>query len=58
MDKNVHIPAGATIGVDPELDRARGFTVTDSGLTVLSKDERVLLTARTDTRATHKTAGL
>ncbi|MGW6173150.1 glucose-1-phosphate adenylyltransferase [Arthrobacter sp. NPDC055138] len=58
VDKNVHIPAGATIGVDPELDRARGFTVTESGLTVLSKDERVLLTARTDVEAAHKPAGL
>jgi glucose-1-phosphate adenylyltransferase len=58
VDKNVHIPAGATIGVDPELDRARGFTVTDSGLTVLSKDERVLLTAGTDAESAHKPAGL
>ncbi|WP_139003573.1 glucose-1-phosphate adenylyltransferase [Arthrobacter crystallopoietes] len=43
LDKNVHVPAGATIGVDAELDRARGFTVTDSGLTVLSKGQEVLL---------------
>lgn len=43
LDKNVHVPAGASIGVDAELDRARGFTVTDSGLTVLSKGQEVLL---------------
>ncbi|AIY00292.1 ADP-glucose pyrophosphorylase [Arthrobacter sp. PAMC 25486] len=41
IDKNVKIPAGVTIGVDPELDRARGFTITESGLTVLSKGQIV-----------------
>jgi len=41
IDKNVKIPAGATIGVDHELDRARGFTITESGLTVLSKGQVV-----------------
>jgi glucose-1-phosphate adenylyltransferase len=41
IDKNVHIPAGATVGVDRELDLARGFTVTDSGLTVLTKGQIV-----------------
>lgn len=41
LDKNVHVPAGATIGVDPELDRRRGFKVTESGLTVLSKGQTV-----------------
>lgn len=41
IDKNVKIPAGATIGVDSALDRARGFAVTDSGLTVLSKGQVV-----------------
>lgn len=41
VDKNVKIPAGATIGVDHDLDRARGFTITESGLTVLSKGQHV-----------------
>lgn len=41
LDKNVHVPPGATIGVDPELDRQRGFKVTESGLTVLSKGQTV-----------------
>jgi glucose-1-phosphate adenylyltransferase len=41
IDKNVKIPAGAAIGLDPELDRARGFKVTDSGITVLSKGQTV-----------------
>ncbi|MCY0906478.1 glucose-1-phosphate adenylyltransferase [Arthrobacter sp. H14-L1] len=41
LDKNVRVPAGATIGLDHELDRSRGYTVTDSGLTVLSKDQHV-----------------
>ncbi|MDQ1621768.1 MAG: glucose-phosphate adenylyltransferase [Actinomycetota bacterium] len=41
IDKNVKVPAGAAIGLDPELDRARGFKVTDSGITVLSKGQTV-----------------
>ncbi len=41
LDKNVKVPAGATIGLDHELDRSRGYTVTDSGLTVLSKGQQV-----------------
>ncbi|MHA7282910.1 glucose-1-phosphate adenylyltransferase [Arthrobacter sp. TMS2-4] len=39
IDKNVRIPAGARIGVDPDLDRSRGFAVTDSGLTIVSKNQ-------------------
>ncbi|QOD05188.1 glucose-1-phosphate adenylyltransferase [Pseudarthrobacter sp. BIM B-2242] len=41
IDKNVKIPAGAAIGLDHELDRARGFKVTESGITVLSKGQKV-----------------
>ena len=41
IDKYVKIPAGAAIGVDRELDKARGFVVTESGLTVLSKGQLV-----------------
>lgn len=41
IDKNVRVPAGAAIGLDPELDRARGFKVTDSGITVLAKGQEV-----------------
>lgn len=41
LDKNVRVPAGASIGVDPALDAARGFTVTDSGITVLSKGQEI-----------------
>ena len=37
LDKGVHVPAGIEIGYDPELDRQRGFTVTESGLTVIAK---------------------
>jgi glucose-1-phosphate adenylyltransferase len=39
IDKNVHIPPGAKIGVDREMDLSRGFTV--SGLTILSKGQTV-----------------
>ncbi|MBJ2121538.1 glucose-1-phosphate adenylyltransferase [Arthrobacter sp. MSA 4-2] len=41
IDKNVKIPAGARIGVDRELDLSRGFAVTESGLTILSKGQIV-----------------
>ncbi|MEX3508114.1 glucose-1-phosphate adenylyltransferase [Kocuria sp. WRN011] len=38
IDKNMVIPPGATIGINKEEDLARGFTVTDSGLTVAPKN--------------------
>jgi glucose-1-phosphate adenylyltransferase len=41
LDKNVVVPPGATIGVDEKLDRRRGFEVTASGITVLSKGQAV-----------------
>lgn len=41
LDKNVIVEDGATVGVDRELDRARGFTVTDSGITVVEKGTKV-----------------
>ncbi|MDX2375287.1 glucose-1-phosphate adenylyltransferase [Microbacterium sp. LRZ72] len=41
LDKGVVLDAGATIGVDRERDLARGFTVTDSGITVVGKNVRV-----------------
>jgi glucose-1-phosphate adenylyltransferase len=41
IDKNVKVPAGAAIGLDPDLDRARGFKVSESGITVLSKGQEV-----------------
>ncbi|QBR92236.1 glucose-1-phosphate adenylyltransferase [Nocardioides euryhalodurans] len=39
LDKNVVVPPGAQIGVDPEVDLARGFVVED-GLTVLGKGQK------------------
>ena len=41
LDKNVVLTDGATVGVDREKDLARGFTVTDSGITVVGKGVRV-----------------
>ncbi|HEY8281933.1 MAG TPA: glucose-1-phosphate adenylyltransferase [Leifsonia sp.] len=42
LDKDVVVAAGASIGVDADRDRARGFTVTDSGLTVVGKGVHVV----------------
>ncbi|MCT2042046.1 glucose-1-phosphate adenylyltransferase [Pseudoclavibacter alba] len=42
IDKNVVIHEGAQVGVDHDHDRARGFTVTDSGITVVEKNGVVL----------------
>ncbi|MDZ7618314.1 MAG: glucose-1-phosphate adenylyltransferase [Patescibacteria group bacterium] len=39
IDKDVCIPAGAEIGYDKNLDRQRGFTVTESGLTIIAKTD-------------------
>jgi len=39
IDKGVHIPEDAEIGYDRESDRARGFVVTESGVTVIAKAE-------------------
>ncbi|HEV7848292.1 MAG TPA: glucose-1-phosphate adenylyltransferase [Mycetocola sp.] len=41
LDKEVIVEDGAAIGVNHDRDRARGFTVTDSGLTVVGKGVRV-----------------
>ena len=41
IDKEVEIPAGIEIGFDHELDRSRGFTVSETGLTVIAKTHGV-----------------
>ena len=41
IDKEVEIPPAIEIGFDHELDRSRGFLVTDSGLTVIAKTHGV-----------------
>jgi glucose-1-phosphate adenylyltransferase len=41
LDKNVVVLEGARVGIDHDADRARGFTVTDSGITVVGKGEVV-----------------
>ena len=37
IDKNVRIPSGTQIGLNHDDDRARGFTVTEQGVTVVPK---------------------
>jgi len=41
LDKNVVVPEGARIGVDRDEDLARGFVVSDGGITVVGKGQRV-----------------
>lgn len=48
IDKGVHIPPGVEIGYDPEQDRARGFVVTESGITVIAKSDGASQFAETE----------
>lgn len=41
VDKGVTIPPGTRIGVDHDEDRARGFHVSDAGVVVLGKGQKV-----------------
>ena len=41
LDKNVIIEPGASVGIDPIVDRERGFTMTASGVVVVGKGVRV-----------------
>ncbi len=41
VDKGVRIPPETEIGYDPEADRARGFTITESGLVVIARGEEI-----------------
>jgi glucose-1-phosphate adenylyltransferase len=41
LDKNVVVPEGAQVGVDKEHDKARGFTVSPGGITVVGKGQLV-----------------
>jgi glucose-1-phosphate adenylyltransferase len=37
LDKNVCVEPGAEVGVDHDLDRERGFAISDGGVTVVGK---------------------
>jgi glucose-1-phosphate adenylyltransferase len=41
LDKNVVVPENAQVGVDKEHDKARGFTVSPGGITVVGKGQLV-----------------
>jgi len=38
LDKNVHVPEGATVGFDLDADRARGWHITESGIVVIGRE--------------------
>jgi len=42
LDKEVVVEPGASVGIDAEADIAKGFTVTDSGITVVGKGVHVI----------------
>ena len=42
LDKNVRVGPGVEIGVDKDDDRARGFSVSEEGVTVIGKGVEVL----------------
>jgi glucose-1-phosphate adenylyltransferase len=42
LDKNVRVGDGVEIGVDKDEDRARGFAVSEAGVTVVGKGVEVL----------------
>jgi glucose-1-phosphate adenylyltransferase len=42
LDKNVDVPEGTVIGVDKDHDRARGFVVSEGGVTVVGKGQKVV----------------
>ena len=37
IDEDLRIPEGTEIGYDHEADRARGYTVTESGIVIVTK---------------------
>jgi glucose-1-phosphate adenylyltransferase len=41
IDKDVVVPEGAQVGVDKDHDRARGFVISDGGVTVVGKSQQV-----------------
>jgi glucose-1-phosphate adenylyltransferase len=42
IDKNVDVPEGVQVGVDKDHDLARGFVVSDGGVTVVGKGQKVV----------------
>lgn len=45
IDKGVEVPPGATLGIDPELDAARGFEMSDQGVVAVAKRQIVTMDA-------------
>jgi glucose-1-phosphate adenylyltransferase len=41
LDKNVVVQEGAEVGVNHEADRARGYAISDGGITIVGKGATV-----------------
>ncbi len=54
IDKDVVIPEGTRIGLNAEEDQNRGLTVTEAGVTVIAKGDRIGEMTRTDDASVRK----
>jgi len=57
IDTGVHLPESSVIGYDLEQDRARGYTITDSGIVVVASNEQPVAQNSATATTTHAADG-